>query len=179
MPSTRCAPPTACPSRWRGTKRLDGPRRGSLMCWAPIPVAEDDSGTVGGLTQALIREGRWVLSLLGVATRCQERGVGKRLLDRSLEYGSAVAAGMILCSRDPRAMRRYARAGFDLHPCLTAMGRVDRTDLSGSDRVREGSVADLDFVARLDRYLRGGPHGPDLDHLLGEGCRLLIVDEQG
>jgi hypothetical protein len=35
---------------------------------------------------------------------------------------------MIMCSRDPLAMRRYFFAGFDLHPTVTAVGevRVDR-----------------------------------------------------
>ena len=143
-------------------------------------VAEDDDGHVVGLAQGLIRDDLWVLSLFGVMPRCQERGVGRELLAAAVEYGAAAPAGMILCSRDPRAMRRYAAAGFDLHPSITAGGTVTgdlRSMVSGA--VREGGPADLDFVADLDRRTRRGAHGPDLDHLLGEGCRLLVLDGQG
>lgn len=142
-------------------------------------VAEADDGRIAGLAQALVRDDLWVLSLLAVATDCQEKGTGKALLDEALVYGTNVPIGMIFSSRDPRAMRRYVRAGFDLHPSLTAMGRVDRRQLGARPDVREGSSADLGLVADLDRRLRGGFHGPDIDHLLGEGCRLLVLDDGG
>src|SRR4051794_7038633 len=118
-------------------------------------VAEDGDGRVVGLAQALVREGLWVLSLFGVVPGHQEAGVGRRLLDAAVAYGSGVPAGLILCSRDPRAMRRYARAGFDLHPSVTAYGTVDRDRdrLRPDDAVREGGPEDMAFVAALERRL--------------------------
>lgn len=142
-------------------------------------VAEDGDGRFVGIAQALIREECWVLSLLGVATRHQERGVGAALLTAALDYGSATRTGIILCSRDPRAMRRYARAGFDLHPSVTAYGRVNRSALQPTSRVRHGGSEDLELVATLDRRSRGGPHGPDLQHYLDAGCSLLVVNGDG
>jgi len=142
-------------------------------------VAEADDGRITGLAQALVREDLWVLSLLAVAPDCQEKGTGKALLDEALVYGTDVPVGMIFSSRDPRAMRRYVRAGFDLHPSLTAMGCVDRRQLGALPDVRQGSSADLGLVADLDRRLRGGFHGPDIEHLLGQGCRLLVLDDSG
>ena len=142
-------------------------------------VAEDDDGAVVGLSQAAVREDLWVLSLLGVASRCQGRGTGKALLDAALEYGREAPSGMILCSRDPRAARRYFRAGFQLHPCVTARGAVDRRGLRPAPAVRAGDAADLDFVADLDRRVRGAAHGPDLVQLLGEGCGLWVREARG
>jgi len=142
-------------------------------------VAEDSDGRVIGIGQALVREECWVLSLLGVATRHQERGTGAALLAAALGYGSAARTGIILCSRDPRAMRRYARAGFDLHPSVTAHGRVNRSALPPTGGVRPGGPADLELVATMDRRARGGPHGPDLQHSLGAGCSLLVIDGEG
>ena len=142
-------------------------------------VAEDGDGRVIGIAQALVREDCLVLSLLGVATHHQERGTGAALLTAALDYGSAARMGIILCSRDPRAMRRYARAGFDLHPSVTARGRVNRSALASSSRVRPGGSGDLELVATLDRRARGGPHGPDLQHALDAGCSLLVVDGDG
>jgi GNAT superfamily N-acetyltransferase len=128
-------------------------------------VAEDDDGRVVGLTQAFVREDLFVLSLLGVSPRSQERGTGKLLLDAAFQ--------------DPRAMRRYSQAGFDLHPCVAGRGRVDQRGLGPTDEVGEGSANDLGLAAELDRRLRRGPHGPDLDMLLGQGCRLLVLDDRG
>jgi predicted N-acetyltransferase YhbS len=142
-------------------------------------VAEDDDQRVVGLSQAVVREGVWVLSLLGVSPDQQNRGTGKALLDAALTHGQDAPAGLILCSRDPRAMRRYARAGFDLHPAVTAWGTVDRRKLLRVPAVRDAAREDVDFVANLDRRLRGGAHGPDLECLLVEGCRLLVVPGRG
>jgi GNAT superfamily N-acetyltransferase len=138
-----------------------------------------ENGEVVGLSQALVRDDPWVLSLLGVSPRCQDRGTGNALLEVSLAYGRDSPYGLILCSRDPRAARRYLRAGFDLHPSVAAWGRVQRARLRSSPRVREGTRADAGFAADLDRRLRGGAHGPDLELLLDDGCRFLVVPERG
>jgi len=86
---------------------------------------------------------------------------------------------MILSSQDPRAMRRYSQAGFDLHPCVAARGVVDRGVLGADAGVREGAASDFGFVAEVDRRLRRGPHGPDLEMLLAQDCRLLVLDGRG
>lgn len=62
---------------------------------------------------------------------------------------------------------------------MNAWGRVDRSRLPPVPRVRRGTSADTEFVADLDRHLRGGAHGPDLDHLLDAGRRLLIIPARG
>jgi GNAT superfamily N-acetyltransferase len=144
-------------------------------------VAVDGSdGHVVGVSQALVRHDVWVLSLLGVSPRCQDQGTGRALLDAALAYGEQAPFGLILCSRDPRAARRYSRAGFDLHPSVTAWGRVDRRRLPRSTAaVREGTAADASFAADLAHRLRGGYHGPDLEHLLAEGCRWLVLPGHG
>jgi ribosomal protein S18 acetylase RimI-like enzyme len=143
-------------------------------------VAVDDDAAVVGLSQALIRDELWVLSLLGVDPRCQDGGVGRDLLDAALAYGREAPAGLILSSRDPRAARRYFRAGFAMNPSVTAAGRVDPRLLGPrSPNVRTGAHADTDFAAELDRHLRRGPHGRDLEFLLAEGCRFLVLPERG
>jgi GNAT superfamily N-acetyltransferase len=144
-------------------------------CW----VAEDDEGNAVALTQSFVREDLWVLSLLGVSPRSQEKGTGKTLLDAALTYGADVPAGMIQSSPDPRAMRRYSQAGFDLNPSVAARGRVDPRRLATAGDVREGSQADLEFVAGLDRRLRRGAHGPDLEMLLAQGSQLWILEGRG
>ena len=141
-------------------------------------VAVDGAGEVVGLAQALVREDVWVLSKLGVAPGGQTQGTGKALLDAALGYGTDVGVGLIFCSRDPRAMRRYTRAGFDLNPSMSASGPVDRRLARDAD-VRQGTGDDLELVATLDRLARGGSRRPEVDVLLGEGCQLWVLDGRG
>jgi GNAT superfamily N-acetyltransferase len=135
-------------------------------------------GEVVGFAQALVRDDLWVLSLFGVAPASQAQGVGRALLDASLECGAG-QRGLILSSRDPSAMRRYGRAGFDLHPSMTAWGVPRRDALAvppGS--VRSGSAVDFDIVDAVDLAVRGARHGrSDLDFLLSEGAELLVRDD--
>lgn len=138
----------------------------------------DDDGEVVGVAQALVREELWVLSLFGVSVRAQSQGIGRRLLDAALSYGSGLP-GMILCSRDPRAMRRYVQAGFALHPAVTAWGRVRRDELSGFDAVRAGGARELELAAEVDRRVRGASHGPDFASLLDEGGAFMWHDDGG
>jgi hypothetical protein len=71
-------------------------------------------------------------------------------------------------------------AGFDLHPSVTAWGQVERGRLrQPRTGVRDGTAADAGLAADLDSRLRGGPHGPDLERLLAEGCRLLVLPDRG
>src|SRR5439155_21324945 len=134
-------------------------------------VAVDGAGRILGVAQALRREELWVLSLLGVSPDAQDQRVGRALLDAALASGPEVRFGLILCSRDPRAARRYALAGFDLHPAMSARGTVDRGRLPrGSVGVREGTAADAGLAADLGRRLRGGAQGPDRRYLLAGGC---------
>lgn len=132
---------------------------------------------VTGLAVALQRERVWVLSMLAVDPTAQSSGVGRALLDRAIAYGDADGPGIILSSRDPRAMRRYALAGFALRPAVTAWGRLRRAGLPAVRGVREGSDADLGLAAHVDRLQRGAARGPDYAVLLEDQGRMLVFDE--
>lgn len=138
-------------------------------------VAEDD-GRVSGVAISLVRERVWVLSLLAVNADHRNTGLGKNLLERALAYGDGCEGAMIASSQHPAAMRRYASAGFDLHPTLTASGVVRREAIPSGLAVRDGEEQDLELAAEVDRAVRGGAHGPDLEHLLVTSCRLLVAE---
>jgi GNAT superfamily N-acetyltransferase len=136
-------------------------------------VAEED-GRVVGCALALVREGMWFLSLLMVDPAHQSKGIGKQLLDATLQ--TSTDRSWILATTDPAALRRYRRAGFDLVPCLTAKGTVDRA-LLPSTSVREGSwSADGEAVDDITRTVRGAGLGQDLPYLEEAGLRLLMAD---
>jgi GNAT superfamily N-acetyltransferase len=131
-----------------------------------------------GLAQSIRREGLWVLSLLSVAVDTQGAGVGRSLLEAALGPPPRSAHGLILSSPEPRAASLYARAGFRPTPTMSAIGTV-RLDGPPPGGVRRGGGDDLDLAAQVDRRIRGAAHGPDLDYLVEEGCRLLVVDGRG
>jgi predicted N-acetyltransferase YhbS len=139
-------------------------------------VAEVD-GHVVGTALALRREGLWGLSLLVVDPEQQSRGIGRALLDASLTYADGVPTAIILSSRDGRAMRRYAAAGFDLYPQVGSSGPVDRSRLQRpAAPVRVGGADDADFADAVDRHVRGAARGPDHAAMSSAGA-MFVVDQ--
>jgi GNAT superfamily N-acetyltransferase len=139
-------------------------------------VAERD-GEVVGCSLALLREGVWGLSLLVVSPSAQSSGVGRELLARAYEYGAGARGWIVLASRDPRALRSYARLGMHLHPALAARGRPRR--MAAPPEVRPGTGDDLPLTAEVDRDVRGAAHGEDLLALLETGGQLLVLPRRG
>jgi GNAT superfamily N-acetyltransferase len=140
-------------------------------------VAEED-GRLVGAALALDREGVWGLSLLVVLPEHQSSGVGRALLRQSLEYANGgERGGIILASADERALRVYSRAGFAMHPSVTARGRP--TVSAAPREVREGDEDDLPLTEAVDRAVRGAAHGSDIAALLRAHCRLLVHPDRG
>jgi GNAT superfamily N-acetyltransferase len=139
-------------------------------------VAERDDVIVG-LSMSIRRGSLWFLSLLTVADAHQAAGLGRELLDRALAYGEGCSAGMICASPDPKALRRYGRAGFALHGSVEAVGVPQRDRIPTGTGVRDGDwERDRDLVEELIALRRGAPYAADLDWCREHGARLLIRD---
>jgi GNAT superfamily N-acetyltransferase len=139
-------------------------------CW----VADNGTALLGVAT-SLRREGLWGLSSFAVHPAAQDGGIGRTLLEAALRHSEGCLRGMICCSADPRAARRYRHAGFTLHPAMALTGRVDRAALPVMEHVREGSAADTALLDSLDRLTRGAGHGVDHE-LLVRQYRLVVLD---
>lgn len=139
-------------------------------CW----VAEDGSRLVGIATSS-VRESTWILGSFAVSPELQGQGVGKQLLAAAASHGRGCLRGMLSASSDPKAVRRYRLAGFDLHPQMFLTGVVDRSVLPVVDKMREGSDGDLELMNSVDRHTRDAAHGPD-HQLLMRNCRLVVTD---
>ena len=124
-------------------------------CWA----AEDGDGEIAGCALSIVRDGIWGLSFLAVRPERQAQGIGRRLLDAALTHAEGARAAFIASSVDPKAMRRYAQAGFALHPCVAAGGIVDRSALPAG--LRSTETDDPALAAPLGREVRGGAYDPD------------------
>ena len=141
-------------------------------------VAEHD-GEIAGVALALLREGLWGLSLFAVASGHQGRGVGRRLLEASFAYGRDARGHLILSTESPAAMRRYARLGLDLHPCVAAAGIVDPLRRPAADGVREAGADAIPIADAVGRAVRGAGHGPDLPVVLDSpGTKLLVYEDR-
>ena len=139
-------------------------------CW----VAEGADGVLGAAA-SMRRELLWLLATYAVLPGVQGRGVGRQLLDATLGYGSGCLRGMIASSEDPLAVRRYRLAGFTLHPTMLLRGAVARGSLPVVERVREGSLGDIDLMNSVDRQVREAAHGVDHE-LLSGAYRLVVAD---
>jgi predicted N-acetyltransferase YhbS len=141
-------------------------------------VAEDDA-RVAGVAMALVRERMWGLSLFAVAGALQGRGVGRRLLEACLRHGHGARGFVILSSEHPGAIRRYARAGLDLHPSVGAAGVADRSRVpDAAARVEDAGEAGIALADAIGREVRGAGHGRDLPVMLAHGARLLTFEDR-
>lgn len=139
-------------------------------CW----VAEDRSGVLGAAA-GIRRDTTWILSSFFVRPGVQGRGVGRQLLDAALGHGRGCLRGLVASSDDPAALRRYRLAGFTLHPTMVLRGRVDRSTLPVVERVREGSLGDVDLMDSVDRQVRDSAHGPDHE-VMAAAYRIVVAD---
>ncbi|MCW2966484.1 MAG: family N-acetyltransferase, partial [Solirubrobacteraceae bacterium] len=132
---------------------------------------------VVGVAMALRRERLWGLSLMSVLDAQQGKGLGAALLERALAYGHDAPAQIVISSEHPAAMRLYARAGLDIHPCVSLFGAVRHRPVA-SDAVREvdGFEPWMDEVAR---EVRGAGYGADPVSWLAAGQRLRCVEGRG
>lgn len=142
-------------------------------------VAEEAAGAVTGAALALVREGLWGLSLLVVDPGVQSAGHGRSLFAAALAHSEGTRGGVILGSEDPRALRLYARAGFDLHPAMDARGEV-RHPPAVSPTVRPVRwPADRDLIDAVGRAVRGAGHGSDVEAWGAQGLEVLVDDRGG
>jgi ribosomal protein S18 acetylase RimI-like enzyme len=142
-------------------------------------VAERD-GRVVGVTQAIVRERLWCLSMLAVDPTGQSGGAGRALLQHALDYGSNADAGLIVSSNDPRALRLYGLAGFTLRPTFSAEGAVDRGALPPANPdVKQIDAYELDSLEEISRRVRGAAHPRELEFELGRGSVVLRYRDRG
>jgi len=151
LPSRRSEPPAerrdriARRLRWALASEPDG-------AW--VARAGDEPS---GIAIALRSGGVWVLSLLAVSPRAQSGGLGGALLRQALAYADGCHGGMIAASQDPRALRAYARAGFDLRPSVAASGAVDRSAIpAGLALEPDGPVFTRGALGTLRPFLPTG-----------------------
>lgn len=140
-------------------------------------IAAEHDGALVGAALASLREGVWGLSLLVVDPAAQSAGIGSQLLARTLAYGPNARGGIILASEDHRALRAYARAGFDLHPVIEAAGVPRPIELP--TYVRPGGPEDQALTEDVDRSVRGAAHGSDIGAMLAAGAGMLVAPARG
>ena len=146
-------------------------------CW----VAEVD-GRVVGCAIGLIREDVWGFSLFALLPELQGQGIGTRLYEPALEYGAGARGGIILSTKHPAAMRRYARsAGYRLNPTVYFSGAWKPGRAPATLRCRPGDLAaDAPTIEAASRHVRGASHMRDLAVLLGRPrMKLLVVEDEG
>ena len=138
----------------------------------------EQNGRITGVALALVRDGVWGLSLLGVDPDLHGRGAGRALLTASLQHAEGARGAIIASSQDPRAMRLYALAGFDLRPCVALAGALAPADPSPA---AERLVSeDVEQAAALAVPARGAAYGPeDLRTYLDRGDELLLEPGRG
>lgn len=139
-------------------------------CWAA-----ERGGSLVGFAVSFRRELGWFLASYAVQPGLRGTGIGRPLLEAALGHSVGCLRGMLSASDDPRAFRRYATAGFTMHPQMYLHGVVSRSSLPVSSHVRPGSASDFELMDSIDRRCRSAAHG--VDHpVLASLHRLLVLD---
>jgi hypothetical protein len=114
-----------------------------------------------------------------VAAGHRERGIGRELLEASFAHGAGARGHLILSTEHPAAMRRYARLGLDLRPCVAAAGIVDRARLPAAEGIEDAGPAGIPVADAIGRAVRGAGHGIDLEVAIADGgTRLLLYEDR-
>ncbi len=138
------------------------------------------AGVVIGVSQTILRDGVWILSLLAVSPSVSRGGDGRALVDAALSYGSRTQDGLIVSSNDPRAMRLYASSGFRLQPTFRAAGPVDGSRIPERDpRITVVGADGLEALAPISRAVRGAAHTPDFGVVLARGATIFALEDRG
>ena len=139
-------------------------------------VATEEDGDVVGFVAAHPADGE--LYLLFVHPDAAGRGVGRRLLEACWRYGERADGHLILSTEHPAAMRRYARLGLPLRPCVSAAGIVASAAMPALDGVEDAGEAGIPVADAIGRAVRGAGHGRDLPVPLAHGARLLVFEDR-
>jgi GNAT superfamily N-acetyltransferase len=135
---------------------------------------------VTGVAQAIRREQLWNLSLLTVDPGSQSSGAGRQLLAAACGYLQPGDNGLIVSSNDPRAMRIYAMAGFDVQLTLESVGAVDRKALPPADpRIRAVTLETIEQLEPVTRVVRGAPYTLELPGALAWGVEIYALEDRG
>ena len=141
-------------------------------------VAED-GGRMVGAALALDREGVWGLSLLVVLPEYQSQGVGRALLERSLEYAGGGEQG----GDHPRLARPAGAARLRPRrlrgPPLLRRLRPPAGRRGAARPCSEGDERDIPLTEAVDRAVRGAAHGSDIEAFLRAHRRLFVIPDRG
>jgi ribosomal protein S18 acetylase RimI-like enzyme len=141
-------------------------------CWVAV-----EGGEIVGFAISQNRGRVWFLATYGVLSERQGRGIGRRLLDVTLEHADG-RPGLFSSTVHPGATRRYRLAGFLLYPQMRMVGVVDRSTLPAISGLSDGTADDFEWMDRLDDRLRGAGHGPDHRYML-ETMSLFVSRADG
>ena len=138
------------------------------------------NGRVAGVAHAIVRDHVWILSLLAVDPKIHSLGTGRALMDAALSYGPPTDDGLIVASSDPRALRLYASAGFQLHPTFQASGQINRAAIPvAHPGIKAVPAAELDSLAPISRAVRGATHDGDLRLEFDRGVAIFRLEDRG
>lgn len=121
-----------------------------------------------GFAGAVNRGRQWYLAWLFVHPRHQDRGIGRRLLEKVWRTGTGVVHSLSTFTYNMQAVGIYSRFGV-LPEALISQMRIPMENIApppstGLEVVREIRRADLSWINGLEREIRGYPRRPELDY---------------
>jgi GNAT superfamily N-acetyltransferase len=127
-------------------------------------VAECDAAPVGTVTTCRFGTVGWVAMML-VDERHRGRGIGRRLMERALEYLDARGVRSVRLDATPLGRPLYESLGFAVETSLTRFQGVFAPAARAPELDPVSTIDGLDEVAALDRAVTGTDRGALLRRL--------------
>ncbi len=137
-----------------------------------------------GFAGALRRGKQWFLSWLFVHPRLQDKGVGRRLIEKIWDTDRGVIHSVATMTYNPQAVGLYSSFGMVPESLMTAMSaEFEKLNVpvgSGLEVLEPQSQRDLAWIRRLEGEIRGFPRPEEWRYwLANEGVRILLFKRRG
>lgn len=177
---------------WTSSAARAGDLQQAIRTLANLQASDDRAVIVArnrheivGMAAVLIRWPHAHIAFFFVHPDAQDKGVGRRLLERLREViaESGATVTTLASSRDPKAWQRYMRFGLYPGPPVLHFRAVaptfpaaapDHRDLAA----RPIASGDIETLAGLDRHVRGAERQDRIAQWLDDGNTGLIIAER-
>ncbi len=136
-----------------------------------------------GFASALLRGKQWYLAFLFVDPRCQDRGIGKKLIEKVWHEGRGVSHALATFPYNMQAVGLYSRFGMVPEEVFTLMrAPLPKLIVPPPTGLQASPVGrgDMAWIHDLERRIRGYTHRPEWRFWRAEGSfRISVFRHRG
>jgi GNAT superfamily N-acetyltransferase len=136
-----------------------------------------------GFAGAIVRGKQWYLAWLFVHPRYQDRGIGRKLLEKVWRDRQGMSHSLVTMTYNVGAVGLYGRFGMVPETLITLMGtprdRLKVPKPTGLEIAEQVRASDLAWINALEREIRGYPHPSEWRYWHGSDKHRILLFRRG